>query len=240
MFYIYGLHASKAALSNPRRKIEKAFLIESMAQKGPDLLQQICDRRLTCQLVDKNTLDNLVPSGAVHQGIVLKVHPLENYPLDKIKSDPSPRQIVVALDQVTDPQNVGSILRLGHVFGVKALVMPAAHTPPETGSMAKVASGALEVIPRCVVPNLAQALRALQESGFWSVGLTEGVKKNLREIDLNRKIILVLGSEGDGMRRLTKKLCDYMVTIPTSSEFSTLNVTTAAAISLYETFIQQE
>jgi 23S rRNA (guanosine2251-2'-O)-methyltransferase len=179
---------------------------------------------------DKKKLDSLV--NEVHQGIVIQAQPLPTEPIDIVKNLKA--NVVVALDQVTDPQNVGSILRLCRVFGAGALIMARAHAPSETGAIAKVASGALELVPRCAVSNLADGIRQLKEFGYWCVGLAENAPKSIRDTDFSGKIALIMGSEGAGMRQLTKKLCDFTAYIPTSAEFSTLNVTTATAIALYE------
>jgi 23S rRNA (guanosine2251-2'-O)-methyltransferase len=187
---------------------------------------------LKYNIVDKQMLDALVD--APHQGVVMQVQALPVAGLESL--DGVDCRIVVVLDQVTDPQNIGGILRLCRVFCVGALVMTRAHAPKETGAMAKVASGALEVVPRCVVPNLAECLRELKARGFWCVGLAEGEAQSIKDVDLRGKIALVMGSEGAGLRKLTKSMCDLRVYIPTSPEFSTLNVTMAAGISLYEVY----
>jgi 23S rRNA (guanosine2251-2'-O)-methyltransferase len=190
-------------------------------------------------IVDKTDLDKKFPQPVVHQGIVVKAQPLGNLPLNELQQKESSSQVVVVLDQITDPQNVGSILRLCRAFGAAGVIMTAAHAPPETGAMAKVASGALDFVPRYIVPNLASAMRQLKTYGFWFVGLTEHATQSIRAVDLSGKIALVLGSEGNGLRQLTSQLCDFRVFLPTSKAFSTLNVTTATAISLYETFLAQ-
>lgn len=240
MVYLYGLHASRAALLNPKRIIEKVWMTETIAQKEHDLLQKASFfKKHSPIIVDKRYLDNLLPEGSVHQGIVILARPLATVSLDSLKQNSAHSQIVVILDQVTDPQNIGSILRLCRAFDVSALVLTESKTPTETGAIAKVASGALEVIPRCIVSNLASAIRSLKNAGFWCVGLSEQANQSLKEIDLNGKIAIIMGSEGSGMRSLTEKLCDFKVFLPTSSQFSTLNVTTATAITLYETFTAQ-
>lgn len=238
MVCLYGLHACRAALLNPQRVITKIWLTDSVAKKESFPLQRFTGgRQPPVRVVDKRELDGLVPQGAVHQGVVLEAKPLPNYDLEELRAVADPA-LVVVLDQVTDPQNVGSILRLCRVFGVAALVSAAAHAPAETGAMAKVASGALEVVPRSTVANLAQAIRRLKSFGFWCVGLAEGGTQSLRAMQLRGKIALILGSEGHGMRALTESLCDFKAFLPTSPDFSTLNVTAAAAISLYEVFSQ--
>ncbi|MDR0625470.1 MAG: RNA methyltransferase [Holosporales bacterium] len=177
--------------------------------------------------------------GATHQGIVVEAQPLACVPLESLNNPQKANQIVLVLDHITDPQNIGSIFRLGGVFNVDAVIMTARNAPKETGAMAKVASGAIETVPRCVVPNLADAMRSLKGFGFWCVGLTEHATQSIREVDLSGKIALIMGSEGEGMRHKTESICDFNAFLPTSPCFSTLNVTTATAIALYETFVAQ-
>jgi 23S rRNA (guanosine2251-2'-O)-methyltransferase len=140
------------------------------------------------------------------------------------------------LDQVSDPHNVGAILRSAAVFGAKALILTDRNAPSESGVLAKSASGALEIVPLIRVTNLAHTIKDLKDIGFWCVGFAETGTTTLDQIDLKGKIALVMGAEGDGMRRLTKDLCDFTVSLPTAASFSALNVSNAAAIALYETF----
>eukprot|EP01037_Dinobryon_pediforme_P014768 gene14768-14898_t len=149
-------------------------------------------------------------------------------------------QRVVVLDHVNDPHNVGAILRSAAVFGAKAVIMTERHAPKESGVLAKSASGALEVVPMCIINNLAHALRELKELGFWCIGFAESGKKTLAELDLKGKTALIFGGEGDGMRRLTTDLCDFTVRLPSEESFSTLNVSNAAAVGLYEVYRQQK
>ncbi|MDR1208520.1 MAG: 23S rRNA (guanosine(2251)-2'-O)-methyltransferase RlmB [Holosporales bacterium] len=231
MVYLYGLHACFAALGNPRRKVERVWCTESVGRKLDDTsFVASISAPQKYYISDKKKLDSLV--NEVHQGIVIQAHPLLTEPISIVKS--SKMDLVVVLDQVTDPQNVGSILRLCRVFGAGALIMARARSPAETGAIAKVASGALELVPRCIVSNIADGIRQLKEFGYWSVGLAEDSSQSIRELDFSGKIALIMGSEGAGIRRLTKELCDFTAFIPTSAEFSTLNVTTATAIALYE------
>jgi 23S rRNA (guanosine2251-2'-O)-methyltransferase len=199
------------------------------------------DTRSKVKQVDRRQLETLLPAGAVHQGIAVQVTPLPAMMIDELENDPSPNQCVVVLDQVSDPHNVGAILRSAAVFGAKALILTDRNAPTESGVLAKSGSGALEIVPIIRVTNLAHALKDLKDIGFWCVGFAETGDKTLDQIDLKGKIALVMGAEGDGMRRLTKDLCDFTVSLPTASSFSALNVSNAAAIALYETFrIQKE
>lgn len=228
--YLYGHHACQMALLNPKRKIETVFVTQrSTLDKLPSV------GKTKVEVVDRKDLENRLPPGSVHQGIVLSVQPLPNQPLDFLGDIEEPNQRVIVLDHVNDPHNVGAILRSAAVFGASALVMTERHAPKESGVLAKSASGALELVPICVVSNLAQGLKDLKSMGFWCVGFAESGKQTLDQIDLKGKIALVLGGEGDGMRRLTQENCDFTVKFPSAGTFSTLNVSNAAAIALYDT-----
>ena len=229
--YLYGHHACEMALLNPKRKIETVFVTQrSTLEKLPSV------GKTKVEVVDRKDLENRLPPGSVHQGIVLSVQPLPNQPLDFLGDIEEPNQRVIVLDHVNDPHNVGAILRSAAVFGASALIMTERHAPKESGVLAKSASGALELVPICVVSNLAQGLKDLKSMGFWCVGFAESGKQTLDQIDLKGKIALVLGGEGDGMRRLSQENCDFTVRFPSADAFSTLNVSNAAAIALYDTY----
>ncbi len=229
--FLYGMHACLAALKNPERTVEKVFVTNSALA---DDLPLGC---LKVEVVDKKVLEGKLPTGAVHQGIALQVQPLPLYDISDLQALQG-NACVVLLDQVSDPHNVGAIIRSAAVFGASCVIVPERCAPKETGVLAKSASGALEIVPMCVVKNLSQAIKALQEFGFWTVGFAETGHQTLNQIDLRGKIALILGAEGDGMRRLTKEMCDFSVRLPTTENFSTLNVSNAAAIALYERFKQ--
>ncbi len=239
--FIYGLHPSFAVLQNPERIIEKIYLadkkmvdrlpLSSALAKGANLKN--------IEITNKDKLDAILPKGAVHQGIALKVQPLQQMDLSDFLHSDEPNQILVILDQVSDPHNIGAILRTAAVFGAKALVLTDRHAPKETPILAKSASGALEHVPLCFVKNLAHALKTIKEAGFWCVAFAEEATQTLAQVDLKGKIALVLGAEGDGLRRLTAENCDFYVKLQSTATFSTLNVSNAAAIALYETFQQQ-
>jgi 23S rRNA (guanosine2251-2'-O)-methyltransferase len=232
--YLYGHHACQMALLNSKRKIEKVFVTQSSTlEKLPPV------GKAKVEIVDRKNLENRLPPGAVHQGIALSVQPLPNQPLDFLSEIEEPNQRVIVLDHVSDPHNVGAILRSSAVFGASALIMTERHAPKESGVLAKSASGALELVPICVVGNLAQGLKDLKTLGFWCVGFAESGKQTLDQINLKGKIALVLGGEGEGMRRLTQENCDFTVRLPSANDFSTLNVSNAAAIALYDTYKAQ-
>ena len=237
--WLYGIHACRMALSNPKRTVL------SIMTTSNELLEKVLSDSLSqnqskVMLVDRQRIDALLPPGSVHQGIAVQVAPLPVMAIDDLEGEPSVNQCVVVLDQVSDPHNVGAILRSAAVFGAKALILTDRNAPPETGVLAKSASGALEIVPLIRVTNLAHALKDLKDIGFWCVGFAESGVQTLEEIDLKGKIALIMGAEGDGMRRLTKDLCDFTVCLPVASHFSTLNVSNAATIALYETFKKQQ
>lgn len=233
--FLYGYHACHAALLNPKRIIEKVLLTD---RKTIETLPPL--KKIKVEMIEKRQLENLLPSGAVHQGIALSVQLLKNEGLEFLDSLPRLNQRVIVLDQISDPHNVGAILRSAAVFGASALIMTERNAPKESGTLAKTASGALEVVPLCIVKNLAQGLDELKAMNFWCVGFSEKGQQTLDQIDLKGRIALVLGSEGEGMRQRTQNLCDFQVRLPSAADFSTLNVSNAAAIALYETFRQQQ
>ncbi|MES2252442.1 MAG: 23S rRNA (guanosine(2251)-2'-O)-methyltransferase RlmB [Pseudomonadota bacterium] len=235
---LYGLHSCIAALNNPERVVEKIYVTDKkLIERLPPTATGAA--RKNVELTSKEKLAALLPKDAVHQGIALNVQTLHPLDLSDLLHSDEPNQILVILDQVSDPHNIGAILRTAAVFGAKALILTDRHAPKETPTLAKSASGALEHVPLCFVKNLAQSLKDIKEAGFWCVAFAEEATKTLNQIDLKGKIALVLGAEGDGLRRLTSENCDFYVKLQSASTFSTLNVSNAAAIALYETFQQQ-
>jgi 23S rRNA (guanosine2251-2'-O)-methyltransferase len=189
-------------------------------------------------MVGAGQIASLLPAGAVHQGLAALVKPLKSPDLSEA-CEPTQglRTVVLVLDQVTDPRNVGAILRSAAAFGAKAVVATAAHSPPESGTLAKAASGALERVPFVRVPNLARALETLAELGYWRVGLDSGATETLAGAKHEGAVALVLGAEGSGMRRLTAKHCDFrakLATHPVAGATGSLNVSVAASVALYE------
>ncbi|HKQ46412.1 MAG TPA: 23S rRNA (guanosine(2251)-2'-O)-methyltransferase RlmB [Rhizomicrobium sp.] len=230
--WLYGLHAVQAALVNPHRKLGRAVLtpraIETLGEK---LL-----KRVTVETLDPGAIDRLLPPGAVHQGAALEAWPLKSRDLDDILAEPGSdgRRIVLVLDQLSDPHNVGAILRTAAAFGVTAVVVQDRHAPPQSGALAKAASGALDLIPYVEVVNIARALDQLAEQGFWRIALTSDGDCNLAQAVPTGDVALVLGSEGAGIRRLVREHCETSAFIPISKTMESLNVSNAAAIALYE------
>jgi 23S rRNA (guanosine2251-2'-O)-methyltransferase len=237
--WLYGRHAVAAALANPTRRVRRLLALPEAAAELRALIGT-AKARLPAdapEILDRRGFDQLLPQGAVHQGMALAAEPLPAGDIDDLLDalpDGGEPHVIVLLDQVTDPHNVGAILRSAAAFAARGVVMPEHGAPPVTGALAKAASGALEAVPLLRVTNLARALDRLKEAGFWCIGLDESGDKILDEIDIPGRVALVLGAEGSGLRRLTKERCDFLARLPTRGEPASLNVSNAAAIALYE------
>src|SRR5262245_43667699 len=223
---LYGIHAVEAALANPRRTIGKLLATENAARRLKIALKA---RGVRHEDALPKQLDRLLGSDAVHQGVVLETEPLPTVELEELK----PEGILLVLDQVTDPQNVGAVLRSAAAFGVAGVAMPQRHTPPLTGALAKAASGALDIVPVILVGNLAQGLARLGETGFLRVGFAEESAERLEAAELTLPLALVLGAEGKGLRQLTRQHCDLLCRISTKGPLTSLNVSNAAAVALH-------
>ncbi|MEO0702510.1 MAG: 23S rRNA (guanosine(2251)-2'-O)-methyltransferase RlmB [Pseudomonadota bacterium] len=233
--WLFGLHAVRDALMNPAREKLRLVVTRNAADRlgaalgtgGPE--PEIADPRKFTAPLDP---------GAVHQGAALEVKPLNWGSLEEVVMSGQGRPVVVALDRVTDPHNVGAILRSAEVFGARALIAPSRHSAPETGALAKTASGALERQPYLRVGNLSNALEQLRALGFTLLGL-DGTGDQTLEAALadcgDRPVALVLGAEGPGLREKTKTTCDALVQIGAAGGFGSLNVSNAAAVALYAT-----
>jgi len=229
--WLYGLHAVQAALANPRRKLGRAVLTPRAQDTiGPKLLG-----RVRVEIQDPGSIDRLLPAGAVHQGAALEAWPLKSRDLDEILEEArGDRRVVLVLDQLSDPHNVGAILRTAAAFNVAAVVVQDRNAPPQSGALAKAASGALDLIPYVEVVNIARALDQLAERGFWRIALAGDGEQTLAEAAPQGDVALVLGSEGSGIRRLVREHCETAAFIPISATVESLNVSNAAAIALYE------
>ncbi len=228
-----------AALANPERRCRRIIALpETVAELQELLIQARASLPPDApEVLDRRSFESLLPPGAVHQGVAIAADPLPECDIDDViraLPEGEGRQIVVLLDQVTDPHNVGAILRSAAAFAARAVVLPAHGAPPVTGALAKAASGALEVVPLIHVTNLARALDRLKAAGFWCVGLDEAAPQGLPELDLGNHIAVILGAEGSGLRRLTRERCDFMARLPTRGRLASLNVSNAAAVALYE------
>lgn len=244
LLWIYGTHAVLAALANPARRCHRLLLSDEAARRHGDAVAAVIaarsaagDSRLTApETASPHGLAQVLPDGAVHQGLAVQVAPLPDRALADVLTGggaAAARRLVVVLDQVTDPQNVGAVLRSAAAFGAMAVIAPDRHSAPDTGALAKAASGALDHVPYVRVGNLARCLEELKGAGFWCLGLAGDAEKTLAEADPGGPLALVLGAEGSGLRRLTREGCDVLARLPTREPISTLNVSTAAAVALY-------
>ncbi|MBV9549272.1 MAG: 23S rRNA (guanosine(2251)-2'-O)-methyltransferase RlmB [Alphaproteobacteria bacterium] len=230
--WIYGLHAVQAALANPRRKLGRLVLTrraaEIIGEERPDHIHP--------EIMEPDAIGKLLPAGAVHQGAALEAAPLPALDLDALLSErhDQNRRIVLVLDQLSDPHNVGAILRSAAAFGVTAVVVQDRHAPPQSGALAKAASGALDQVAYVEVVNIARALEKLAEHGFWRIALAGDGSQSLRNAIPAGDVALVLGSEGEGIRRLVREHCETAAHIPIAGAMESLNVSNAAAIALYE------
>lgn len=225
---LWGRHPVLAALDNPNRTIRKIWGTRE-ALGALDLPSS-----LPVTYADAADLGRLVPSDAPHQGLVAEVDPLEDVWLGDLLADgANDQRPLLVLDQVTDPHNVGAILRSAAAFDALGIVTQDRHAPPESGTVARAASGALETVPWSRVVNLSRALDEIAEAGFWRIGLTGHATETLGEAMGTARIALVLGAEGEGMRHNTQVHCDALAKLPISPKVESLNVSNAAAIALY-------
>ncbi|WP_265528807.1 23S rRNA (guanosine(2251)-2'-O)-methyltransferase RlmB [Sphingomicrobium marinum] len=223
----WGKHAVAAALDNPDRKVLKAWTTREAA----NFMQFPSD--VAVVHAEAPDLARLVPADAPHQGVVIECEPLEDIWLGDVLAEAPDKSILLILDQVTDPHNVGAILRSAAAFGAIAIVTQDRHAPPEGGALAKAASGALETVPWVRVVNLARAMDEMAEAGFWRIGLAGEADATLAEALGPQKVALVLGAEGPGMRANVRDHCDALAKLPITDQMESLNVSNAAAVALY-------
>jgi 23S rRNA (guanosine2251-2'-O)-methyltransferase len=242
--WLYGRHTVAAALANPKRRWRRLAVLATQEAEARSLLAATATAAAQSGPVDaslevlgREAFTALLPIGAVHQGFALEVEPLPKVTLDDFLCEAKTvgtRCVVLALDQVSDPQNIGAVLRSAAAFGARAVIIAAHGSPPVTGALAKAASGAIDRVPLIRVVNLVRSLEQLKAAGFWICGLDETADQVLAALDLGRRAVLVLGSEGSGLRRLVREHCDHLARLPTSPPQQTLNVSNAAAVALYE------
>ena len=223
----WGKHAVSAALDNPDRKVLRAWA----TREASEFMQFPKEVQVT--LAEAPDLGRLVPTDAPHQGIVIEVEPLEDAWLDDVLAEAPEHAVLLVLDQVTDPHNVGAILRSAAAFGAVGIVTQDRHSPPEGGALAKAASGALERVPWVRVVNLARALEQIGEAGFWRIGLAGEADADLKSALGPPRVALVLGAEGAGMRQNTREHCDALARLAITDSIESLNVSNAAAVALY-------
>ena len=223
---LYGWHTVRAALENPARRIRRLLATENAARR---LADDGVPLPVKPELVRPDVIDARLGPDAVHQGLLAEADPLSAPRVTELEPD----GIVLVLDQITDPHNVGAILRSAAAFAVGAIVTTARHSPEATGVLAKSASGALELVPMVTVQNLARGLEELRQRDFLLVGLDSGGEADLADVALRAPLALVLGAEGKGLRQLTKATCDRLARIDVPGEIKSLNVSNAAALALY-------
>jgi 23S rRNA (guanosine2251-2'-O)-methyltransferase len=220
---LYGWHTVTAALRNPARHIRKLLATENAARR---LAEEGISARP--EVVRPGAIAERLSPDALHQGLYLEADALPSPPIEELS-----RGVVLVLDQITDPHNVGAIFRSAAGFGAAAIVTTARHSPEATGVLAKSASGGLEHVPLVTVQNLARALAALKERGFLVIGLDSSGDSELAALPLSLPLALVLGAEGKGLRQLTKETCDHVARLDLPGAIKSLNVSNAAALALY-------
>ncbi len=235
-FILYGKHPVIAALKNSKRKIFKIYTDEG----NLNLVKKICKEKnldtILIKKLDKRGFEELLPSDAIHQGIATLTQALPPVFIEDIINSSKEKENcnIVILDGVTDPHNIGAIIRTAAAFDSLAIICQEKNSPSETGVLAKSAVGTLENMPICKVTNIARAIEKLQKAGFWSVGMDGYATKTLAELNPTGKIALIMGSEGKGMRKLVEENCDMIAKLPISKSVESLNVSNACAIALYE------
>jgi 23S rRNA (guanosine2251-2'-O)-methyltransferase len=226
---IFGIHAVEAALANPHRVIRKLFLTDNAERRLHDTLTA---RQFSHERILPKDLDRRLGPDTVHQGALIEAAALREPTLADLAEGATGRPLIV-LDQVTDPHNVGAILRSAAVFGAAGVVMTRRHSPPLDGALAKSASGALEHVPVSLVQNLARAITDLKALHFTVMGLDGDATERIEDAPLVERVALVLGAEGKGLRQLTQASCDRLVRIATDGAYASLNVSNAAAVALH-------
>lgn len=229
---LFGTHAVTEAWKNPARFVHALYITEA-ALAGFQVKSGA--KRPAPTIVTKEQLDKSLPAGTVHQGIALNCQPLEEVSVSDliVTNADKPRSVIVVLDQVTDPHNVGAIIRSASAFGAHGIVMQRKHAPEPVGILAKIACGAVDHLPLAYETNLSRTLETLKEAGYTVIGLDEHSPNQFTALPRYEKSVLVLGAEGDGMRRLVKEHCDVLVSLPTGGAIASLNVSNAAAVALY-------
>lgn len=227
---LYGRHAVMGALQNPERRIDKILCTAETA----DELRKITSKNLT--IVDRKEIERVLPFEAVHQGFALYCSELPTYSIEEVieMSDAHENCHILVLDQVTDPQNIGAIIRSAVAFNTLALVLQDKNSPAETGAMVKASAGMIEHMPIARVTNLSRAIDQLKTAGFWTIGMDGQAKTSINDLKKGGKTAIIMGSEGKGMRRLVEESCDTTIKLPMNEKVESLNVATAAAIVMYE------
>lgn len=229
-FWLHGQHAVRAALANADRPIYRVVATEAAL---PLIEAAAKARRLAVERATPERLGQLLPPDAPHQGLALSVGALPERGTEEVGRDPDARSLVLALDQLSDPRNLGAILRTAAALGVEAVLLPRRRSAELNGACAKAASGALDLVPIVEVVNLARALAELKRRGYWILGLDAAAPRRLEELDPPPRLVLALGSEGEGLRRLVGAGCDLLARLEIDPRVDSLNVSVAAGIALY-------
>jgi len=223
---LFGWHSVTSALSNPARKVRKLVVTENAARR---LTEEGFKLPSAHEIVRPDEIARRLTPDSVHNGLLVEADPLDAPDIEDLDAN----GVVLVLDQITDPHNVGAILRSAAAFGVKALITTARHSPEATGVLAKSASGALEFVPMVTVQNLARGIAALKERGFLTIGLDSEATEDLNDVPISAPLAIVLGAEGKGLRQLTRETCDHLARLDLPGAIKSLNVSNAAALSLY-------
>ena len=236
--WLYGWHTVRAALMNPERRCRRLLCTAATRDAVAAVAESARAAGLSVpppEVLEPDALARRLPPLAVHQGLALLADPLPTWNLDDLGRAAAVRAgaVIVALERVTDPHNVGAVLRSAAAFGALGLILEERRAPPLTGVLAKAASGALEHVPVVRVGNLAAALTRLKDWAFFVAGLAEQADQGIDDLDRHTRLALVLGAEGEGLRRVTCERCDALVRLPTTGPIASLNVSNAAAVALY-------
>jgi 23S rRNA (guanosine2251-2'-O)-methyltransferase len=230
---IYGKHPVISALNNPSRRYKNLYTTKALWQ---ELKLQFPELKISPQLISPYEISSMLPNDANHQNIILEALPLKPMDLEDIitKTSKNTTSCFVILDQITDPHNIGAIIRSAAAFSADAVILTEHNSPKETSTINKCAAGACETVPMVNVTNLTNCIKTLKQEGYWIIGLDGHTDIELNQSIFSDKIAIIMGAEGKGMRKLTKDNCDYIAKIPISSKLESLNVSNAATIALYE------
>lgn len=235
---LFGTHAVTEAWINPKRHVHALYITDNALDSFDTALKKAHDLGITRPaptIVAKESLDSSTPQGSVHQGIGMNCQALEETDIHDIirANENAEKTVLIMLDQVTDPHNVGAIIRSSCVFGAAGMVLQRKHAPELTGVLAKTACGGVEHVPVAYETNLTRSLETLQDAGYFAIGLDERGEQTIEQLPEYQKMVLVLGAEGDGLRRLVREQCDVLAQLPAAGPISSLNVSNAAAVALY-------
>jgi len=229
LYWLYGTHTVQAALANPKRKKYRILVDKKLFPS-----HNFTTDKFQTEYVSRHQITQQLDPEIVHQGLALLVLPLQQPSIEEVCRGANKNSAIVILDQVTDPRNIGAIMRSAAAFGASAIIAPEKYSPDMTATLEKAAAGAADLLPMVRVANLARAIKQLKEFGYWIYGLDSGANQSITRVKLNGKLALVLGAEGSGLRRLTAKHCDHLVNIPIRPTVGSLNVSVAASIALFE------